>query len=250
MKMYTLMLTLSMVPTLLFGRIIETGQLDDLLTHVETLPPKTLVLFDLDNTLIMPKGDLGSVAWAEHLFQLLLDKGVSEKDAETVQHIFWKSLQPRLEMRTVDPKTTEVLQALKNNGKMILGLTSRYPDNAAFTFKQLGSVGLDFSQQMHMPEASITIPLEPAALYSEGVLFSTMHNKKSDVLIKFLELHHLDVEHIVFVDDKHHHVQDVERACNEYGIKCLGVRFSGADPFVAKFDPIATQLQWETLRAN
>lgn len=250
MKIESLLLTLAIVPTVLFGRVVETGQLEDLLHYVETMPPKTWVVFDLDNTLMMPKGDLGSAAWGDHVLQQLLDKGVSEKEAETVQHILWRTVQPHLAMRTVDPKTLEILHAIKRNGNVVMGLTSRYPDDAPFTFKQLRSVGLDFSRQHQLPENSREIALEPSALYAEGVLFSTMHNRKSDVLIKFIELHQLDVENIVFVDDKPHHVQDVERACSGYGIKCLGVRFSGADPFVENYDPIATQLQWEAFRVE
>jgi len=248
MKTHSLLQAFLMLPSLLIGTIVETSHFEDILTYVDGLPQKTIVVCDLDNTLIIPCEPLGSVAWAEHVQKQLQSKGISKKDSEIVEHILWKTVQPHIEVQTVDAKTAEILQELKNRGIPVLGLTARFPDDAEFTFKQLRSVDLDFSQQQHLPLNLVHLSLEPYALYENGILFATTNNKKSEVLLKFLEIHQIDVEYIIFVDDKHHHVEDIEVACRKHGLGCLGVRFSGADKHMEGFDPAIADFQWETFQ--
>ena len=245
MKIHAFLQVLSMLPSLLMGNIVETSHFEDILTYADRLSQKTIVVCDLDNTLIIPCEPLGSVAWAEYVQKKLQSRGVSKRDSEIVEHILWKAIQPHIEVQTVDPKTAEVIQELKNRGILVLGLTARSPEDAAFTFKQLQSVDLDFSQQHHLPQNPLHLSLEPCALYEKGVLFATTSNKKSEVLVKFLESHQIDIEHIIFVDDKRHHVEDVENACRKHGLGCVGVRFSGADKHVERFDPAIADLQWD-----
>jgi len=237
---------LTMIPSLLIGSIVETNRFDDILIYIDqTSPRKTIVVCDLDNTLIVPCEPLGSVAWAEYLQHKLQSKGVSKKDSEVVEHILWKTIQPHIEMQTVDPKTSEVINELKKRQIPILGLTARFPEDSWFTFAQLQSVDIDLSLQKDLPQVNLQLPLEPYASYEKGVLFSTTVNKKSAVLIKFLELHKMNLECVIFVDDKHHHVEDVENACKKLGIQCIGVRFSGADEYFKTFNSSKAELQWE-----
>lgn len=238
---------LTMIPSLLIGSIVETNRFDDILTYVDQASHhKTIVICDLDNTLIVPCEPLGSVAWAEYLQHKLQSKGVSKKDSEIIEHILWKTIQPHIEVKTVDPTTSAVIHELKKRQIPVMGLTARFPEDSGFTFAQLQSVGIDLSLQKNLPEVSLQLSLEPYASYEKGILFSTTVNKKSSTLIKFLELHQMNLECIIFVDDKHHHVEDVENACKKLGIECIGVRFSGADEYFKTFDPTKANLQWET----
>lgn len=148
-------------------------------------------------------------------------------------------------MKTVDPKTSEVIQELKRRQIPVLGLTARFPEDAWFTATQLQSVDIDLSHQSGLPQVNLKLPLEPYASYEKGILFSTTMNKKSSVFLKFLELHKMDLDCIIFVDDKNHHVEDVENACKKFGIDCIGVRFSGADEHVKRFNSVEAELQWE-----
>lgn len=237
---------LTMMPSLLVGSIVETNRFDDILTYINQVSPhKTIVVCDLDNTLIIPCELLGSVAWAEYLQHQLQSKGVSKKDSEVIEHILWKTIQPHIEVKTVDPKTSEVINELKKRQIPILGLTARFPEDSWFTFAQLQSVDIDLSLQKDLPQVSLQLPLEPYALYEKGVLFSTTINKKSAVFIKFLELHKMDLGCVIFLDDKLHHVEDVENACKKLGIECIGVRFSGADEYFKTFNSSKADLQWE-----
>lgn len=245
MKASAIFQILTIIPTFLFGRIVETQNFDDILIYLEQAPSKTMVVCDIDNTLIMPREPLGSVAWGEYLLKRLQSKGVSKKDSEIIEHILWKTIQPCIEVQTVDPRTAEIIEELKRRQIPVLGLTARFPEESWFTFDQLQSVNIDLTPQNELPQKLLQIPLEPAAAYEKGILFSTTLNKKSSVLIKFLELHKMDLGGIIFVDDKLHHVEDVEKTCKMLGIECIGVRFSGADESVKRFDAAKAELQWE-----
>lgn len=250
MRKYTLIQLLTIIPALLCGRIVETSQFEEILAYVESLPQNTIVLCDLDNTLMMPKDLLGSVAWADHLQHKLHLKGVSKKDAAIVEQIFWKAVQPYIEMRTVDPKTAEVIQQLKLRGVPVLALTARFPYELEHTLKQLHSIGLDFSQQAAIPKKPFWMDLEHAALYEQGIIFASTVNKKSTVLLKFLEFYPSEIQQLIFIDDKQHHVEDVEQCCRQQGIDCLAVRFSGADQYIEQFDPVAAESQWQAFSVH
>ena len=235
----------TLIPSLLMSSIVETNHFDDILSYVDQAPSlKMMVICDLDNTLIMPCEALGSVAWSEHLVKKLQSKGVSRKDSETIEYILWKTIQPNIEVKTVDVKTAEVIYNLKKRQIPVLGLTARYPENSLFTFAQLKSVDIDLSLQKDLPIVDLQLPLQ--ASYEKGVLFATTVNKKSDVLLSFLELHKMDLDYVIFIDDKYHHVEDVEKACKNLGIECMGIRFSGADEFFNIFDSFQPEF-WDFL---
>lgn len=237
---------LTIIPSLLIGNIVETSRFDDILIYIDqTSPRKTLVVCDLDNTLTVPCDPLGSVAWSEYLQSNLQSKGVSKKDAEVIEHILWKTIQPHIEVKTVDPKTSEVINELKKRQIPVLILTSRFPEDSWFTFAQLQSVGIDLSLQKDLPQVSLQLPLTPYALYEKGVLFSTTVNKKSAVFIKFLKLHKMDLKCVIFVDDKLHHVEDVENACKNLGIEYIGIHYIGADKYFKIFNPSKAEFQWK-----
>jgi hypothetical protein len=126
-----------MIPSLLFGKIIETESLHDILIHLDqTLPncKQAIVIFDLDNTLIMSSEHLGSVAWGEYLIDKLQSKGVSKKEAFLIQNIIWRAIQPHIKVQVVDPKTNEVISELRKRQISILGLTARFPEESWYTF--------------------------------------------------------------------------------------------------------------------
>lgn len=232
-------------PSILISYIVETSQFHDILAHLEyAAPDKTLVVFDIDNTLLEASQHLGSVAWADYLISNMKSKGIDHKKAQEIENVFWMIVHPHIQVQAVDPNTSQVIQEIQNRTITILGLTARTPDEFGYTFKQLRSIGIDLTNQKQLPLSDQQILLDARASYQEGVLFSTPYNKKSEVLYAFLENNHIEPECIIFVDDKHHHVVDVQRASEDRGLKFIGIRFSGADKQFINFNPAIAEIQW------
>lgn len=238
-----------LLPHLAWGEIIETDHFQDLLPYLENFPShETIVVFDIDNTLIESSRQLGSVAWGEQMFLDFTCKGIPKKEAMAVIHVLWKCVQKQTKVQLIDPHAPDVIEKIRQRKIPCFALTARFPDEADNTIKQLQSVNLDFSKGHHLAK-SITIPLNPQALFQEGVLFGTLDNKKSDVFFYFLDANAIHPTFVLFVDDKLSHLVDLEEACKKRRIACMGIRFSGADHQFRQLNPEIAELQWKALPA-
>lgn len=248
MKIKKLLFVILILPKFLMGEIIETSQFEDVLLHVEQNASKELfIVCDIDNTLLRGSQHLGSVAWGDYMVAQLERKGISKQQAEEIENILWKTVQPYVKVKLVDPKTSEVIQEIQNRKISIVGLTARSPDEVECTTNQLLSLGIDLSFEGRHPFVSTTcLSMEDRdALYDKGILFSTPFNKKSSVLFSFFEKYSIFPECIIFIDDKRSHVEDIEKACKELNIHFVGIRFSAGDEHVKNFNPLLADIQWE-----
>lgn len=242
MRTFLFVFLCNTIPLFLIGKIIETSQFDEILSHV--VSDKVLVVFDIDNTLIKTKGHFGGVAWEDHVMNQLIDKGIPCENIVKLGARASKILQPYIQMELVDPKTAQIVKKIKE-GNLVFALTARAPHEASCTHDQLLSNGLDLAHE-EIPSQTIH-RRDLKALYDRGVLFATILHKKSEVLFAFLDHHGIKPECIIFVDDKVSHLEDLMKACKERDIEYVGVRFSGADRHVNSFDPVLAQKEWENI---
>jgi hypothetical protein len=246
MKIMNIWRIVLMMPSLLMGSIVETPRLNEICNYLDQLPnDNALVVCDIDNTLIKSLYCLGSVAWGEHLINQFMEKGIEARKANEIESILWQTVQPRVTVQTIDPDTSRVILDIQKRKIPIIALTARFPHECDYTLAQLRSVGIDFSKQKHLTLSKEILSIPSDSMYQDGMVFATTKNKKSDVLFAFLDKTSLHPECVIFVDDKQHHVEDVERACQKRGIKCIGIRFNGADKDVKNFNPAIAELQWK-----
>ncbi|MEI6242762.1 MAG: DUF2608 domain-containing protein, partial [Chlamydiota bacterium] len=85
------------ISSYLFGQIIPCDHLEDVLKHAKS---NTLIIFDLDNTLICPAQMLGSNEWFEYQVQKNKQNGHSSEMATK------KTLQEWLQVITQTSVTT------------------------------------------------------------------------------------------------------------------------------------------------
>lgn len=237
-------------PSCLKGIIVESPKFAEIGKHlVKCRPDKAVIVCDIDNTLLMSTQHIGSVAWADHTIAELVKKGVAKEDAEEIQNILWRAVQPSVNVQNVDPEAPSILKGLHDAGFLILGLTARTPKEGDYTLRQLKSIGINLGKSK--PEFSFDSfgKEKRETLYREGILFGTPFNKKSDVLFKFLDENRIDPVHIIFIDDKLSHLEDLSLACAERNISFSGIRFSGADQHVKSFSRQIADLQWSLFPA-
>jgi predicted phosphatase len=225
MKISVLLFSFSALITALPGDIRETPHFSSVLEHAEKgVPEETLVICDIDNTLLKAAQYLGSVAWSEEVLVGLKARGIPDKEAAKIESLVWQNVQPHVEVALVDPKAAQILHKLQEKKIGVVCLTVRTPEEADYSLKQLRSLDIDL-QGFFLKDIQY-LPLEAQAMYREGVLFSTPFNKKSQVLLAFLEKNQLRPKCIIFIDDKLSHVQDIVLAVEQRGISCVGLWFT------------------------
>lgn len=232
-------LILLLLPVFLSARTEELSRLKEIFLCIESSPEETLVVFDIDNTLLKSTQQLGSVAWGDFVTADLEKKGITSRDAQEIESIFWMSIQPRIKVQAVDPDTADVIQEIQARKIPVMCLTARKPMEAECTASQLASIGVDLSGSLLHTASN--------ASYQYGILFATPTNKKSDVFISFIKENNLKLTRVIFIDDKLGHVQDMHDALKREGIECIGMRFTGADEDLKQFDPRIAEIQWKAL---
>ena len=247
MRIKSLVALMALLPSLLLGTIVETNRFDDIIPYLEEISPENLlVVCDIDNTLLQSTHELGSVAWGEYMINLYISKGISKRNAEEIESILWKTVRPHISVEPVDPRTSSVIEEIQRRKIPIIALTARSPDELDYTFEELESVMIDFSKQKVASNCYLHFETNSKAMFLNGVLFATLFNTKASVLLSFLEKYQMTPDRIIFVDDKRHHVEDIEKACLARGIECIGIRFGGADERCKKFNPDIAMMQWES----
>lgn len=217
--------------------VFESDKLSDIVQHVDN---ETLVVLDIDNTLIAPVQWLGSDQWAWHRAKTLLKEGMSMQQVYAQVSGEWQRVHAVTEVETIEENTASIIHDLQARNCPVIALTSRRPSYADITFRELNSVNIRFANSAIQGVEDF---FRQDVLYKEGILFISIMQDKGAMLAELLRYSGYHPKKIVFVDDKLSYVQSVEAACSKLEIDFVGVRYSGADAQVATFNPNAADKQ-------
>lgn len=232
-------------PAILKGVIVESPKFAEIEKYaMNNLPEKVVIVCDIDNTVLRATQNLGSVAWGDHTISELINKGISKEDAEEIESILWKTVQPFVKVESVDPETPIILEGIQNKGFLVFGLTARCPAEADYTNQQLLSIGINFARLKPQLTFESLSKETKQPLYTYGILFGTPFNRKSQILFSFLDENKIFPKCIIFIDDKLSHIEDISKVCCDRNISFCGIRFSGADQYVKSFNHQVANIQW------
>ena len=203
--------------------------------------PESLLVFDLDNTLIEPVQLLGSDQWVGHQLETLVKKGCSMQEALAEVLPSWLSILKKTEMRVVDPVIPSLMNHLRQRKISCLGLTKRDPDAVCSTIEQLQKLNIHF---FPCKNRKLLEEFPGGARYKEGVLFTGRGEDKGHCLLAYLKQFRTLPSHIIAIDDKIAHLKSIERASQSLGIPFIGIRYSITDERVKNFDPHIAEIQW------
>jgi FMN phosphatase YigB (HAD superfamily) len=218
---------------------VETKRLSDITNYLED---KILVIVDIDNTLIEPSQQLGSDQWAFSRVVELKKSGLSDQVAFSQALAEWRFIHSFTRVQTPEITTAALIHDLQARGYALMGLTTRFPEDAPMTQRELRDVNIDLSRSSVTKDA-VDIPLKPPVQFAGGILFVTLLNKKGEALKAFLSEIDFHPKKILFIDDKLSHVKDVEEACLSMGIDYIGIRYGGSDARVAAYDHQMAEIQ-------
>jgi FMN phosphatase YigB (HAD superfamily) len=235
--MKKLILSLCLVPSLIWGKIFESARMEDLLPYAT---PETWVFIDADNTLFESTVHLGSSQWRDHIRKKAIAEGYTTKEAEEILDQFWLFVQPFIPVRSVDPKAPALIERLQKSNISVFVLTAREPIEQKHTQKQIDSIQVHLLSDL--PE-KFELPSPQPSLYENGVIYCG-DNSKINVLTAFFQQVGKMPKKIIFVDDRGEQVRKVERGAEKLGIEFVGIRFSGADERVRSFDGQVADIQF------
>lgn len=191
-------------------------------------PQQTLLVFDIDDTLLTSTGYLGSTAFWDWQVDLLRHHAHErELLSPTIMGLsdIEGFLLSRAHMVETDKHLSLLLQAAAKNNSSIISLTARTPEFYETTLKQLSIKPFENrAGKLLFNQRGITIDNKTSVahqfncrgfkrpvVYRHGVMFVSGQNK-GVALQCILNKAHKHYKHIIFVDDSLKNVENVEHS--------------------------------------
>lgn len=207
------------------------------------LSTATLLVLDIDNTLIEPAGNIGSDQWYYYIVKAIArdDKALTAAAAETKAAEIWTKTLPTVKGKPVEDLTPALVREQQKRGVTVMALTARGPEDEASTLRQLAEAGLDLTARpaakgrMILPKAALGT--EADGVFSSGVMLMG-DGDKGKALLGFLRKIGLKPARIVFVDDKPKNVKNMDAALTAAGVPVIAFRYGAADAKVRAFNEV------------
>jgi FMN phosphatase YigB (HAD superfamily) len=236
--MKTILLTLISIISLNAGaKIIELQSMNDL--QVATWNEKTLVVFDIDNTLLRQDSMIGTHQWGDYMKERAMRAGLSENEAKQYQYRVFGQLQDKLNVVPVEVEVLGLLKTLEDKNIKHFALTARSAILKDVTAKQVETLKHNFSKKFPLQKDLTKIEKH----LHQGIIFSG-DVPKGELLKTIVENSPNEFDHIVFVDDKLYNLESIEKSFTNNPIKLESFRYSAADVFVNNFNPVIADLQY------
>lgn len=219
---------------------IETAHFSDINKY---LKPNTLVVLDIDDTLLIPVQTLGSDVWFNSRFQHYLASEPTKEDALDKALGDWEAVRHLTKVKIVEEGTQEVISKLQAQKIPVMALTTQGLALATRTVLQLRSLGIDLRPTAPANEDYYFMN-QHGVLFRSGILF-TSGTPKGPAIAKLLSLIDFHPDRIVFINDKMTHLKDLETGVLALGIEFIGLRYSYRDNEIKAYRPEIAEIQWK-----
>jgi hypothetical protein len=235
-----ILLCFALMSSALFGVIIETPHFSQIQKHVT---PNTLVVLDIDDTLLLPTQTLGTDVWFQYRVKQNVAKGYPQSEAFEKASAEWEAVRHLTQVKLVEQGTDKIVADLQNKRITVMGLTTQGLALGTRTVQQLQSLNIDLSKTAPSSQ-DFYFSICHGVLYRKGILF-TAGAPKGESLLKLLDAVGYQPTHILFINDKETHLKDVEKAVIAKGLAFTGLRYSYCDQRVAAFSGEIADIQWK-----
>lgn len=243
-KLWKRLLVLGLVvwtlPYAAWAEIRETQSMQEI---IPLIGKDTLVVFDIDNTVLESRQTLGSDQFFGFLVKKATEQGLAGADAIKCALKNASLVQPTSRVRPVEAPTPRLIAEIQKRKIPHFALTARPIAWASKTLQQLNSIRVDFTKSSTY-SGDINFGPKSMGRYLGGVVFMSDGGDKGQYLVEFLKAIDLRPRKIVFVDDKLKNVESVEAALNGTPIKHISFRYGAADERVKNFNSDVAEVQW------
>ncbi len=228
------------------SNIIQSNRFSDLNSITSTADSNTLVIFDIDNVIVVPSNTLLSTNFKEfigYLKNAIQTKGYSYQDKEKIMSLVWYDYYGNKEkVNLVDLKTPKLINRLQKNGIKVMGLTAFNAEPYGY-FTNLISTRINTLKGFNISFYSFGFKDVGASLskdinFKNGILFASKISKGQALKI-FLNNANYKPKKIIFIDDKYENIKSVQDFCTESDIIFKGIHYISSEENINQsFDAI------------
>ncbi|MDR3503855.1 MAG: DUF2608 domain-containing protein [Legionella sp.] len=200
------------------------------------------LVLDLDNTVMKPRLALGGDAWFEGLFTHCLQHNIAPTISQIALLSVYNAVQDFVRTSAVELNIVLIIKALQDIGIPVIGLTARGYSISQQTIRQLGDMGVDFSQNSIIPDNNSSC--------QNGIIFCDGKDKGEKLKEVFTQLG-CTPSHVAMIDDKNKHLERMKLTLDSLKIPFSGFRYSYLDEEVQQFNMEQANVQlthlWDRL---
>jgi hypothetical protein len=235
--MKTLALALLLLASAARADIREIKSMAEIIPSLDT---STLLVLDIDNTLLEPVGNVGSDQWYYYLVKAARRDGLPDGNADAA----WSVALKTVKVKPVEALTPGLVRAQQERGVTVMGLTARGPEDELDTLRQFREAGLDLTVRPatmgRMVLRKAELGSEQDGVFSSGVMLMG-DGDKGKALLRFLKKIGLKPARVVFVDDKLKNVKNVDAALTAARVPVVSFRYGATDAKVQAFNDVMAE---------
>ncbi|MGB7978010.1 MAG: DUF2608 domain-containing protein [Chlamydiales bacterium] len=219
---------------------------------IENADQDTLVLFDVDQTLITPDDPILKPKYDKLLDDLMGGKKFITDESGKTRYIFREILM-HAPHSLIDPKSLVLVQKLQAKGVPVVafsaapgGKIGEVDSFVDWRINELHHFGFDFQsifphiQTLELPKDT---DLEFPPIYKSGVLITSLHDK-GPVLLNFFKESNWTPKKVIFIDDQMSNIRSVIESLEGH-TETIGIHYTGASLIPCALENKAAKYQVE-----
>lgn len=227
----------------------EIIQVSDIKVLHQYASPDTLILTDIDHTLLKSATHLASHDWWGHVHKTIDKSTITREQAWPVfgPQTIW--IMHQVPAQPMQEDTAQVIRQLQDKKIHVMALTAR-PKSSSYcahydrlTRDHLKKIDVDFTLSTLPAELAFTEVETPLWSCCYGVIF-TGKVPKGISLVAFLNDHNYKPARVVLIDDLLPQLESMEKALAEVGIEFVGLHYVQTHK---PFDAAIANIQWHAL---
>ncbi len=223
---------------------LEIDSFSDLSNIILTADHDDLVLFDIDNVLLVSTPEYSFTSPIRISLKQSLRKKYSKNELKFIFSDLWR----KRKVEFINPQMPELLKNLAQKNIPTTALTNWWTEKYGtiermedIRIKDLNQLVISFKatspfkKDQSFPNLKTKYGGTP--MIKDGILIGALGDK-GEVLEKALQSNHLRFKKIYFIDDRIQNVDDVEKACQRLGLEYIGIHYIEAKKRpIPKLDP-------------
>lgn len=212
-------------------KIIESNQIKTLTDHVK---PGTVVILDLDNTVMESQLELGSDQWFVQLCVQASTFIADKTEALAFAIALYHEIQKIVRTQAVEKEVVDIIKSLQASGIPVIAVTARDACLEHATVRQLHDIGIHL-EGFKLPRKEFTVNGRPVA--SVGGIIYCGGQDKGLCFQGAVEGTGIKIPAAIMVDDKGKYLDQVRLVAEAVGIKeYTGIRYGHLDAKVRLLD--------------
>ncbi len=249
-----------------FAEIIHTNDIKVIEETLKSIDTDTLVIFDVNDVLIIPKDQILQAQNKKYLQKLnqRLEQSVGKENA----NIFYSIILMQSNDGPVDLKMKDIISELQSREIKVLALTNCFTGSFGniksmedWRYDELKKHGYHFDLSWLALKPKVFTGLEKTGqklppnsrampTFKSGIVF-TSGSSKGRAFKAFLEYARIMPKKIIFIDDKKKHIESVEEIAKSHNIPFIGIEYTAAKNLsISPLNEKHADLQYEILEKD